>query len=262
MEICKRCNGTGYEGNCDICGGSGFVTPTKEKTDGTFWAHRLDNRFVKIPGKHYNTSSPAQAPKPVNVAKSPALPAAQRSAVSGIPANNLCFPDSVRKLGWGIIATQIYLLQSRYGHIRSITWHSPSECTVVTTDGCFYREIFRLSQGTFLLDSQVRPKPFRRIAPKVKRPKEDTAKQKGTKHGDKGKQKHGRPKTGVEKQTDRMLGSKQSKPLKQTAFELAFELAETEQEHDGSRGWHSLRESGSGQFGSHPSFDPSDGHEE
>lgn len=267
MELCKRCDGTGHDGNCDICGGSGFIElSSKENTYSStyapsyLWIRGSGNQFSEKTVPQRKNASRGQPQRPAQANKL----ASAKSEICGIPMSHLCFPDSMRRSLKRVIAPQVSSLQAKYGLIKSITWHSPTECVVVLSDGRIYREEFEIINGQFVSNPDVSRKPYRTVVPKNKRQKPAVETQKKKKRSKKmlAKDKHGAFKQGIKEQADRLLGSKRSKPVERSAFELAFDRAESERQFDGSREWHSFRDSGTGQFGSHPSFDPSDGYEE
>ena len=156
MELCKRCQGTGHDGNCDVCGGSGFVNRTSEVTThgsvryGSYlWVRGFSDEFcanlVTQPKRKKGAKNKAHAhgfpPFQSNLSAGPAQhqqiaskkklerpqaasATSATSAIRGIPSSHLCYPDSMKGMVQSVIVPQVSVMQAKYGAIKSITWHS------------------------------------------------------------------------------------------------------------------------------------------
>lgn len=195
-SICNRCAGTGLNGECPVCDGTGIyhspIKSTQRKAVEVLIEPGGDNpnNFIQ----HSNEGSIWDAPRPP-----------------------VYFPDSVR-----VVSTP--KRKERHRTIPHIT---------------------QLPKP---------PKPDERAEKNRQRKAKEKARKANKKNS-------ARRKNSRDQSKERTSNSMCSGPELKTAFEQAFEKAGRDP-LDGSKGWHAFHDSGTGQFGSHPVFDPSDHYDE
>jgi hypothetical protein len=199
----------------------------------------------------------------------------------GLFNNQLIFPTNSTAFRSSEIREQVKYLVKKYGSIQRIEWVSPMVCHAVLSDGVkLVTNFTQLAQQTnkrktrseHLVTAQTpeRPKIKRRTIPHVSQggPTPGASKEKAKINGP------GSRRTTIKAlvPAKSMTTSRLSKPEKpvvtskssgqsvfvESVIELAFARGREERERDGSRQWSGYRDGGTGQFGSYPTFDPSD----
>ncbi len=265
VNICQRCDGTGHNGNCDACGGSGFIDRVRPT---------LPKRVVNC------ISDPSPAITQKSKLRHPAL-LMDGEALFGLYQHQLIFPSDNAAYKSAAIREQIRSIVSRHPTVSLIRWFAPSLCKLVLVSGVELVEDF--SRAALLADSE---RVITAMAPEQpKRPRFTIphVSQGGPPPGKAKKRKKRKPEVVVlvplpkphvtimalkkklrPKETERPYAPKSfAAPLVRTesSIEIAFDAAKAERVSDamdGSKHWSGFRDIGSGQYGSHPAFDPSD----
>lgn len=200
-------------------------------------------------------------------------------ALYGLHKHQLIFPAGSSAFRSEVIREQVRYLVQRYTSVQRINWITPTLCGVLLSDGTERAADFKQlappaeirPEHLVTAHGPERPKQPRRTIPHVSQggPVPGTSKKKRkAKPGDPrpprttikapATAKGARPRSG--KGLEKQVAPRSSGPSVrvESAFELAFAQAREEREMDGSRQWSGYRDVGSGQFGSHPAFDPAD----
>lgn len=284
MNICTRCAGTGLNGNCEVCGGSGFISldtfitphaaPVVVNFEPMPVAKGKRRRTIRVP-----SSAPSDLPNPMAPEKN--------ERICGLSAENLSFPSNLAGFKQEAIRQQIKALTAKLNvpEIHKIRWGSPVDCIVAMLDGTVYRQRFgqhsefavphppkgsRTNPGK--VPAERTPKVHHRTIPHpsqaVITPKPQPPKGKrmvrvvrdgvtiAVIENPRSVRKIQRSKPRPADEAPREK-SPRSIPDAPTAFELAFAAARGDS-LDGSREWSGLRDVTNGRYGSHPAFDASD----
>lgn len=279
MELCKRCSGTGHNGNCEDCGGSGFASAE----DALLPPHALPVTVITDEVTVWKKPPPRMQRAPQLKLNPLALASDQQ--VFGLKAEQLQFPSD--RTGFGQIAIRNQIRQLTHKYIEyglvKIQWESPLNCILTLADGHSFRKTFEKppkqqgsspandtrrapvtqrpkarpmtvphpSQKTSVTKQVVvRARPGKRMV-RVIRDGEQIGVVKNpqslkTKHS--GARKAGKAST---------TKTSSSGPDTPNAIELAFATAKGDP-LDGSRQWSGFRDASDGRYGSHPAFDVSD----
>lgn len=143
LELCSRCNGSGQDGRCDVCGGSGFVDKAvREKPFMKASTHLTATQTSALPHYGYPRTQPKKSKKRSAIVKSAypetssfgkelalALVLIENSV--GLTSKQLEFPTRLESFDPRIVLNQIKKLRAQYPDVESIKW-SNFTCFVAT----------------------------------------------------------------------------------------------------------------------------------
>lgn len=283
MEICSRCAGTGLNGHCPICGGAGFLSDSLDRGSGYAFVSGKSRRVIGSKSYIADRSVPApflpipsvplgRSPKPsvsnpnVGYDELSNPKATTPKAKKVRPTNK---QERTEKPRVDLRMKREAMIRSQLGRTSRVLWFGSNGCRVFFADGTTALYHFeRLGQPI-----KVNILPGRSTvgihAPgksgKGRVISNEERKSVRVVHA----AKHMSP---VKKDTDGGSNTrvKAIRPAKQqsdvsttkTSIQIAFERVRDERKLDGSRNWSAFRDVGSGQFGSHPSFDSDDSDDE
>lgn len=158
MQLCKKCSGTGHNGNCDPCGGSGFIKDTPPPPPGyTGKPIEISRPTLYMPRKGATPSAANSGSSPTTayIVKKKSRKATRRfksasnpfemsdnQHFAGFSKSQLRFPEDRKNFEPAQVRRQIERIKLQYIRIDFIQWKTPDRGIIKFLNGNSVEEIF------------------------------------------------------------------------------------------------------------------------
>lgn len=132
MEICKRCEGTGHSGGCDVCGGSGFIDLIAHGREAAQTKQSHAALIAEYRKKIESWPAPRVSPHPSKPRQRKLYPAdmGPQDRICGLSREQLEVPEGFAGFNVSKFIKQIKEIVSAMPNVKKIVWpHSRYECT-------------------------------------------------------------------------------------------------------------------------------------